>query len=122
MVKGWYQFGRGEPETRRSGKGFSSALASCDQRKCSGSEPQPINATNTTSAIRIMTIMDATRGERHTSRGCYEVSPVKLTDKLVVAKALKELGLYLQIKGENAFKTRAYDIASERIEGLADDL
>jgi DNA polymerase (family 10) len=45
-----------------------------------------------------------------------------LTDKLVVARALKELGVYLEIKGENSFKTRAYDIASERISGLADDL
>jgi DNA polymerase (family 10) len=45
-----------------------------------------------------------------------------LTDKMAVAKALKELGVYLEIKGENSFKTRAYDIASERISGLADDL
>jgi DNA polymerase (family 10) len=47
---------------------------------------------------------------------------VKLNDKAAVANALKDLGLYLQIKGENSFKTRAYDIASERIAGLADDL
>ncbi len=47
---------------------------------------------------------------------------MKLNDKVAVANALKDLGLYLQIKGENSFKTRAYDIASERIAGLADDL
>lgn len=43
-------------------------------------------------------------------------------DKAAVAKALREMSLYLQIKGENAFKTRAYDIASERIAGLSEDL
>jgi DNA polymerase (family 10) len=43
-------------------------------------------------------------------------------DKSVVAKALKDMSLYLQLKGENAFKTRAYDIASERIAGLSEDL
>ncbi len=47
---------------------------------------------------------------------------MKLNDKQAVANALKDLGLYLQIKGESAFKTRAYDIASERIAGLGDDL
>ena len=47
---------------------------------------------------------------------------MKLNDKTAVANALHDLGLYLQIKGENSFKTRAYDIASERIAGLADDL
>ena len=43
-------------------------------------------------------------------------------DKAMVAKALRELSLYLQLKGENAFKTRAYDVASERMAGLGDDL
>lgn len=47
---------------------------------------------------------------------------MKLNDKAAVANALHDLGLYLQIKGESSFKTRAYDIASERIAGLADDL
>jgi DNA polymerase (family X) len=47
---------------------------------------------------------------------------VKLTDKQAVANALKDMGLYLQIKGESSFKTRAYDIASDRIAGLGDDL
>ena len=43
-------------------------------------------------------------------------------DKASVAKALRELSLYLQLKGENAFKTRAYDVASERMAGLSEDL
>ncbi len=43
-------------------------------------------------------------------------------DKSVVVKALRELGAYLQLNGENAFKVRAYDLAAERIAGLSDDL
>jgi DNA polymerase (family 10) len=43
-------------------------------------------------------------------------------DKVQVAKALREMSLYLQLKGENSFKTRAYDIASERVAGLAEDV
>lgn len=43
-------------------------------------------------------------------------------DKSAVVKALREMSAYLQLKGENAFKTRAYDIAADRIAGLSDDL
>ena len=43
-------------------------------------------------------------------------------DKAAVAKALREMSVYLQLKGENQFKTRAYDIAAERIAGLSEDL
>lgn len=43
-------------------------------------------------------------------------------DKAAVVKALRDLGAYLQLNGENAFKVRAYDIAAERIAGLTDDL
>lgn len=43
-------------------------------------------------------------------------------DKTSVVKALRDMSAYLQIKGENAFKTRAYDIAADRIAGLSDDL
>lgn len=43
-------------------------------------------------------------------------------DKSVVVKALRDLGAYLQLNGENAFKVRAYDIAAERIAGLSEDL
>ena len=45
-----------------------------------------------------------------------------LNDKSAVVKALRDMGLLKQIKGENSFKTRAYDIAAERIAGLADDI
>lgn len=43
-------------------------------------------------------------------------------DKNSVVKALQEMSLYLQISGENAFKTRAYDLAAERIAGTTEDL
>ncbi len=43
-------------------------------------------------------------------------------DKQKVVQVLRELSLLLQLKGENAFKSRAYDIAADRIAGLTDDL
>jgi DNA polymerase (family 10) len=43
-------------------------------------------------------------------------------EKSTVVKALQEMSAYLQIKGENSFKTRAYDLAAERIAGLNEDL
>jgi DNA polymerase (family 10) len=45
-----------------------------------------------------------------------------LNDKSAVVKALRDMGLLKQIKGENSFKTRAYDIAADRIAGLSDDI
>ncbi len=45
-----------------------------------------------------------------------------LNDKSAVVKALRDMGLLKQINGENSFKTRAYEIAAERIAGLADDI
>jgi DNA polymerase (family 10) len=45
-----------------------------------------------------------------------------LNDKSAVVKALRDMGMLKQIKGENSFKTRAYDIAADRIAGLADDI
>ena len=35
---------------------------------------------------------------------------------------LRDYGAYLQIKGENFFKTRAYDVAADRIAGLTEDI
>ena len=43
-------------------------------------------------------------------------------DKSTVVKALHDMSAYLQIKGENAFKTRAYELAAERISSLTEDL
>lgn len=45
-----------------------------------------------------------------------------LNDKSAVVKALRDMGLLKQIKGENSFKTRAYEIAADRIAGLSDDV
>jgi DNA polymerase (family X) len=43
-------------------------------------------------------------------------------EKSEVVKALKEMSAYLQLKGENAFKTRAYELAAERISSITEDL
>jgi DNA polymerase (family 10) len=43
-------------------------------------------------------------------------------DKSAVVKALRDLATYLQLEGANAFKTRAYELAAERIAGLSEDL
>jgi DNA polymerase (family X) len=43
-------------------------------------------------------------------------------EKATVVAALREMSSYLQLKGENMFKTRAYDVAADRIAGLAEDL
>ena len=43
-------------------------------------------------------------------------------DKLKVANILKELGIMLEISGENPFKIRAYENAAKIIEKLPDDL
>ncbi len=42
--------------------------------------------------------------------------------KALVVRSFQELSLYLQLLGENSFKTRAYDIAAERLSGLVEDL
>jgi DNA polymerase (family X) len=47
---------------------------------------------------------------------------VTLTDKAAVAQVLRNISLLLQIKGENAFKSRAYDLGADRIAGLTQDL
>lgn len=43
-------------------------------------------------------------------------------DKGTVAKALHTMSVYLQLKGESSFKTRAYEVAAERMAGLNEDL
>jgi len=47
---------------------------------------------------------------------------VKLTDKTAVARVLRNISLLLQIKGENSFKCRAYDLGAERMDSLTEDL
>jgi DNA polymerase (family 10) len=45
-----------------------------------------------------------------------------IVDAAVVARALREVSLYLQLKGENAFKVRAYDLAADRVLAVGDNL
>ena len=43
-------------------------------------------------------------------------------DNATVVKALRELAMFLQVEGENAFKTRAYDLAADRVAGLSEQI
>lgn len=43
-------------------------------------------------------------------------------EKAKVVHALRDIALYLQLKGENAFRCRAYEIAADRIAGITEDL
>jgi DNA polymerase (family X) len=48
--------------------------------------------------------------------------PAILLEAPEVARALREISLYLQLQGENAFKVRAYDLAADRVLGVGDKL
>lgn len=43
-------------------------------------------------------------------------------DKGTVVRVLRDISLLLELKGENSFKSRAYDIAADRIAGLTQNL
>ncbi len=45
-----------------------------------------------------------------------------MLDKASIIRILEEIAIYLEIKGENAFKVRAYRIAAHALEGVIDDL
>ncbi|MGQ0507912.1 MAG: DNA polymerase/3'-5' exonuclease PolX [Myxococcaceae bacterium] len=45
-----------------------------------------------------------------------------LNDKTAVSRILREISQLLQVKGENSFKSRAYDMGADRIAGLNEDL
>src|SRR5688500_7442845 len=38
----------------------------------------------------------------------------------LVVRVLRETALYLQLKGESSFKSRAYDLGADRIAGVSD--
>jgi DNA polymerase (family 10) len=43
-------------------------------------------------------------------------------DKFAIASALREIGILLELKGENPYKARAYENGAAALEGIADDL
>ncbi|XXT19357.1 PHP domain-containing protein [Sorangium sp. So ce429] len=45
-----------------------------------------------------------------------------MLDKLDIARALREMGMLLQIKGENPYRARAYEAGADALEELTDDL
>jgi len=46
--------------------------------------------------------------------------PSDVLDAASVARALRDIALYLQLQGENAFKVRAYDLAADRVLGVGE--
>jgi len=47
---------------------------------------------------------------------------VETVDKATVIRVLRSIAVFLQVKGENSFKSRAYEVAADRISGLQEDL
>ena len=45
-----------------------------------------------------------------------------MTDKLAVARILREIGLYLDLKGDNRFRARAYETGARAVEELREEL
>jgi DNA polymerase (family X) len=48
--------------------------------------------------------------------------PPRSLEAPAVARALRDIALFLQLKGENAFKVRAYDLAADRVLAVGDKL
>src|SRR5262249_55077893 len=49
-------------------------------------------------------------------------APMASVDRLAAVRALRDISLLLQLKGENAFRCRAYEVAADRLAGLSEDL
>ena len=45
-----------------------------------------------------------------------------MIDKFAVARVLREIGLLLELKGENKFRARAYETGARAVEALREDL
>jgi DNA polymerase (family 10) len=43
-------------------------------------------------------------------------------DRIAIVRALRDVAMLLQLKGENAFRCRAYEVAADRLAGLSEDL
>ncbi|HZX42759.1 MAG TPA: DNA polymerase/3'-5' exonuclease PolX, partial [Myxococcaceae bacterium] len=43
-------------------------------------------------------------------------------DPLSIARALREVSQYLQLKGDDFYKSRAYDLGADRMAGFSGDL
>src|SRR6266849_10800257 len=44
------------------------------------------------------------------------------SDRVAAVRALRDISLLLQLKGENAFRCRAYDVGADRLAGLSEEL
>ena len=45
-----------------------------------------------------------------------------MIDKFAVARALREIGLFLELKGENKFRARAYETGARAVDELREEL
>src|SRR5260370_41486294 len=57
-----------------------------------------------------------------TGRTPAQVEGMSSYEKAKVVHALRDIALFLQLKGENAYRCRAYEIAADRLAGLTEDL
>src|SRR5260370_28018889 len=44
------------------------------------------------------------------------------SDRVAAVRALRDISLLLQLKGENAFRCRAYDVGADRLAGPSEEL
>src|SRR5215472_965343 len=56
-----------------------------------------------------------------TSKACM-FPPMAAVDRLAAVRAVRDISLLLQLKGENAFRCRAYEVGADRLAGLSQDL
>ncbi len=47
---------------------------------------------------------------------------MSFNDRPAIVRALRDIALLLQLKGENAFRCRAYEVAADRLAGVSEDL
>src|SRR5215813_6061603 len=45
-----------------------------------------------------------------------------IDNRVAIVRALRDIALLLQLKGENAFRSRAYEVGADRLAGLSEDL
>lgn len=52
----------------------------------------------------------------------YVSHAMVMNNRVAIVRALRDIALLLQLKGENAFRSRAYEVGADRLAGLSEDL
>src|SRR6516225_4655653 len=73
------------------------------------------------SAAPSRTLIQAIGTRQFTPKACMFL-PMASVDRLAAVRALRDISLLLQLKGENAFRCRAYEVGADRLAGLSEDL